>query len=109
MQTKNRVSSYETIIKNVRKFFILAGSGEEEVVENLPFTPADRIKMSLYALGIPILQGATSTIIGVLGLAFAQSYLFVTFFKMIFLVIMLGMFHGMILLPVVLSLLGPGN
>ena len=71
--------------------------------------PADRIKASLYALGIPILQGATSTILGVCGLAFAPSYLFVTFAKMIFLVIMLGAFHGMILLPVLLSLMGPGS
>ena len=71
--------------------------------------PADRIKKSLYALGIPILQGASSTIIGVLGLAFAHCYLYVTFFKMIFLVIVLGMFHGMILLPILLSLMGPGK
>jgi len=72
-------------------------------------SPEHRIKASLYALGIPILQGATSTIIGVIGLAFAPSYLFVTFFKMIFLVIMLGAFHGMVLLPVLLSLMGPGS
>ena len=71
--------------------------------------PKDRIKASLYALGIPILQGATSTILGVIGLGFAPSYLFVTFFKMIFLVIMLGAFHGMVLLPVLLSLMGPGS
>ena len=31
-----------------------------------------------------------------------------TFFKMIFLVIVLGLLHGMILLPVLLSLFGPG-
>ena len=45
---------------------------------------------------------------GVLGLAFAPSYLFVTFFKMIFLVIMLGVFHGLFVLPVMLSFFGPG-
>ena len=83
-------------------------SDEEDNI-SMSGRPADRIKRSLYALGIPILQGATSTIIGVLGLAFAKSYLFVTFFKMIFLVITLGMFHGMILLPVLLSLMGPGK
>jgi hypothetical protein len=44
-------------------------------------------------------KGALSTILGVFGLAFAPSYLFVTFFKMIFLVIFLGVLHGMILLP----------
>ncbi len=68
----------------------------------------DRIRGSLYALGVPILQGAGSTVVGVLGLAFAPSYLYVTFFKMIFLVILLGAMHGLILLPVLLSLFGPG-
>jgi len=71
--------------------------------------PNDRIRGSLYALGVPILQGAGSTITGVLGLAFAPSYLFVTFFKMIFLVIMLGALHGLVLLPVLLSLFGTGT
>jgi len=72
-------------------------------------SPEDRISASLYALGIPILQGGTSTILGVIGLAFAPSYLYVTFFKMIFLVIFLGIIHGLILLPVLLSLFGPGS
>merc|ERR1712012_460586 len=39
-----------------------------------------RIRTSLYALGLPIAQGALSTILGVLGLAFAPSYIFITFF-----------------------------
>ena len=72
-------------------------------------TPDERIRGSLYALGIPILQGAGSTILGVFGLAFAPSYLFVTFFKMIFLVITLGILHGLVLLPVLLSFFGPGS
>ncbi len=72
-------------------------------------TPDERIRGSLYALGVPILQGAGSTILGVFGLAFAPSYLFVTFFKMIFLVIFLGILHGLVLLPVLLSFFGPGS
>ncbi len=63
---------------------------------------------SMYALGLPILQGAISTILGVIGLALAPSYIFITFFKMVFLVIVLGALHGIILLPVLLSLFGPG-
>jgi len=69
----------------------------------------ERIRSSLYALGLPIVQGALSTILGVLGLAFAPCYAYVTFFKMIFLVIFLGAMHGLILLPVLLSLFGPGS
>ena len=71
--------------------------------------PDERIAASLYALGLPIVQGAVSTVLGVFGLAFAPSYLFITFFKMIFLVIFLGAAHGLVLLPVLLSLFGPGS
>jgi hypothetical protein len=39
----------------------------------------------------------------------APSYIFLTFFKMIFLVIVLGFLHGLFLLPVLLSLFGPGS
>lgn len=72
-------------------------------------SPEERISASLYALGLPIIQGAVSTILGVFGLAFAPSYVYVTFFKMVFLVIFLGAVHGLILLPVLLSLFGPGS
>jgi len=71
--------------------------------------PSEKVKNSLYGLGLPILQGAVSTILGVLGLMLAPSYIFVTFFKMVFLVILLGAMHGLFLLPVLLSLFGPGS
>ena len=63
----------------------------------------------MFALGLPISQGALSTILGVLGLYLSPSYIFVTFFKMVFLVIVLGALHGLLLLPVLLSLFGPGS
>ncbi|XP_014293320.1 patched domain-containing protein 3 [Halyomorpha halys] len=72
-------------------------------------TPKEKIKESLYALGLPIFQGAASTILGVIALVLAQSYIFLVFFKMIFLVILFGALHGMFLLPVLLSLFGPGS
>merc|ERR1712223_1775697 len=53
-------------------------------------SPDKKISASLFALGLPIIQGAISTILGVVGLAFAPSYLFITFFKMIFLVSLFG-------------------
>merc|ERR1719341_325960 len=72
-------------------------------------TPDDRVRNSLYGLGLPILQGAVSTILGVIGLMIAPSYIFVTFFKMVLLVISLGFLHGLFLLPVLLSIFGPGS
>ena len=79
----------------------------EEVGGTTVLKSSTRIRASLYALGLPIIQGAASTILGVFGLAFANCYLFVTFFKMIFLVILLGALHGLVLLPVLLSIFGP--
>lgn len=69
----------------------------------------ERVRDSMFALGLPITQGAVSTIIGVIGLVIAPSYIFITFFKMVFLVITLGAIHGLFLLPVLLSLFGTGS
>ncbi|XP_071554205.1 patched domain-containing protein 3 [Temnothorax nylanderi] len=69
----------------------------------------DRVKDSLYSLGLPIVQGAASTILGLMALLLAGTYIFLVFFKMVFLVIFIGAMHGMFLLPVLLSLFGPGS
>lgn len=66
--------------------------------------PNEKIRISLYAVGYPILQGCISTILGVTVLYFGESYLFVIFFKVVFLVMFFATFHGLILLPVVLSI-----
>lgn len=71
--------------------------------------PEDRVREALYSLGLPIVQGSTSTILGVLALLFAESYIFLVFFKMVFLVIFFGAMHGLFLLPVLLSLFGPNS
>lgn len=72
-------------------------------------TPDERVKEALYSLGLPILQGSISTLLGSIALIIANSYIFLVFFKMIFLVIFFGAMHGLFLLPVLLSLFGPGS
>ncbi|KAH9421434.1 Hedgehog receptor [Dermatophagoides pteronyssinus] len=67
-------------------------------------TPSERVKSALYSLGLPIFQGSVSTVLGIIALAFAPSYVFVTFFKTVFLVMLFGATHGILLLPVLLSL-----
>merc|ERR1719319_855073 len=47
----------------------------------------------------PVLQGALSTLLGVMGMLFAPSYAFIIFFKVIFIVISLSLFHSLILVP----------
>ncbi|XP_062377855.1 patched domain-containing protein 3-like [Sardina pilchardus] len=57
----------------------------------------------LYHLGYPILQGAVSTIAGVVVLSAAESYIFRTFFKIMFLVISFGALHGIMFIPIFLT------
>ncbi|XP_067863268.1 patched domain-containing protein 3-like [Heptranchias perlo] len=57
----------------------------------------------LYTLGYPIIQGALSTILGVVVLSVAESYIFRTFFKIMFLVIFFGAVHGIVFMPVLLT------
>lgn len=72
-------------------------------------TPDERVSECLYSLGLPIVQGSFSTILGVVALLLADSYIFSVFFKMVFMVIFFGAMHGLFLLPVLLSLFGPGS
>lgn len=72
-------------------------------------TAEERVKACLYSLGLPVVQGAVSTILGLLALLFAGTYIFLVFFKMVFLVIFLGALHGLLLLPVLLSIFGTGS
>ncbi|XP_051857565.1 patched domain-containing protein 3 [Antechinus flavipes] len=61
---------------------------------------------ALVLLGYPVIQGAASTIIGVIALAAANAYIFRTFFKIMFLVILFGAAHGLIFIPVFLTFFG---
>ncbi|XP_061441673.1 patched domain-containing protein 3-like [Rhineura floridana] len=63
----------------------------------------DRAVDALYRLGYPILQGAGSTIVGVIVLSMASTNVFRTFFKIMFLVIFLGAVHGLVFIPVFLT------
>ncbi|KAM4728014.1 patched domain-containing protein 3 [Anableps anableps] len=61
---------------------------------------------ALAHLGYPILQGGLSTILGVVVLCVSGSYIFRTFFKIMFLVIGFGLLHSLVFIPVLLTLVG---
>ncbi|KAL8440535.1 hypothetical protein Efla_003206 [Eimeria flavescens] len=62
---------------------------------------------ALVLMGNPLFHGASSTLLGILLLGFSESFVFTVFFRMMVMVVLFGAAHGMILLPVILSWLGP--
>ena len=72
-------------------------------------TRQDRAKDAIRHAAGPILNGATSTLLGIVVLAASTSYIFQSFFKIMLLVIVFGMLHAIFFLPAVLALLGPEN
>ncbi|KAL2085693.1 hypothetical protein ACEWY4_019013 [Coilia grayii] len=59
---------------------------------------------AVFHLGYPVLQGAMSTIIGVIILATSKNYIYRTLFKIMFLVMVLGLVHGLMFIPVFLTM-----
>ena len=83
-----------------------------------------RVRDALGDLGWPVVQGklkclknacklkvsgATSTILAVIVLADVPAYMIVTFFKTVFLAISIGLIHGLIFLPLMLSIFVRGK
>jgi len=54
-----------------------------------------------------VMNGGFSTMLALSLLVSSQSHIFISFFKIFFMICIFGLFHGLILLPVVLCLLGP--
>ncbi|CAB3410557.1 unnamed protein product [Caenorhabditis bovis] len=66
-------------------------------------TTTKRVCDALGDLGWPVAQGAFSTILAVSVLANVPAYMIVTFFKTVFLAISIGFLHGLVFLPLLLS------
>ena len=70
-------------------------------------TRRERAKAAIVDMGVAVLNGGFSTMLAFILLAGSDSHVFSVFFKIFLLVVIFGLFHGLILLPVVLSLIGP--
>ena len=66
----------------------------------------ERMKKALVNIGPAVLNGGISTFLSFVLLCASKSVIFLTFFKIFFLVVLFGLFHGLLVLPVVLSLVG---
>lgn len=65
-----------------------------------------RIRHSLYMVGFPIFQGSISTILGVFVFALSKMYVFTTFFKIVFIIVIQTSFHSVFVLPVTINVCG---
>jgi predicted RND superfamily exporter protein len=66
-----------------------------------------KVKEALKTMGTSVLVGGLSTMLGVLPLAFSTSDLMRTVFVAFMGMVVIGISHGLIVLPVVLSIIGP--
>ena len=72
-------------------------------------TKNQRVVATMQNIGPAVFNGGFSTFLAFILLVGSKSHIFISFFKIFFLVVTFGLFHGLILLPVVLSLIGPGE
>lgn len=68
---------------------------------------SERAIEAVLHIGSAVIYGGGSTLLGVAMLSLSEAYTFKAFFKIFLLVILYGLFHGLVLLPVILSLIGP--
>ncbi|XP_012277603.1 patched domain-containing protein 3 [Orussus abietinus] len=62
---------------------------------------------ALSVIGPAVFNGGLSTFLAFILLGTSDAYLFSTFFKLFTSVVFYGLFHGLIILPIILSLVGP--
>ena len=67
----------------------------------------ERVTSTLQNIGPAVFNGGFSTFLAFILLAGSKSHVFSSFFKIFFLVVTFGLYHGLVFLPVVLSLFGP--
>jgi len=76
--------------------YFFASCTENEVYE--------KIRSTLYAVGLPIVQGAVSSMIAAIPLYFVPSYSFVIAFKIVALVMIFSLLHALFVLPTILAI-----
>ena len=64
----------------------------------------ERVQYAMRTMGSSILKGGGTTLVGTLPMAFSRSVIFRTFFALLFSTIVYGLAVGLILIPVVLSI-----
>lgn len=77
--------------------------------ESKELSREDKVKDTLETMGASIMLGGLTSFIGVIPLAFSTSEIMSTVFTAFLAMVILGVTHGIIFLPVLLSIFGPVN
>jgi len=67
----------------------------------------ERAHTALTDIGPAVFNGGFSTFLAFVLLAGSKSHVFSSFFKIFFLVVLFGLYNGLIFLPIILSIMGP--
>ena len=67
----------------------------------------DKAVMAVTAIGPAVLNSGVTTFLALVLCSLSSSQVFITFFKVFCLTVVFGLFHGLVLFPVLLSLTGP--
>ena len=70
-------------------------------------TRHERVVYVMEHIAPAVMNGGFSSILALSLLATSRSHIFVSFFKIFFMICVFGLFHGLVLLPVVLATIGP--
>jgi len=63
----------------------------------------EKMRRTMETVGWPIVQGACATVVAVLPLTLFQCYVLRVFYRTVILVVLIGLAHGLLILPVIMS------
>ena len=69
----------------------------------------DKAVMAVTAIGPAVFNSGVTTFLALVLCSLSSGQVFITFFKVFCLTVVFGLFHGLVLFPVLLSLTGPTN
>ena len=70
---------------------------------------SERTISALSTIGSAVFNGGLTTFLALVLLGLSTSHVFISFFKVFCLTVMFGLYHGLVLLPVLLAILGPDS
>merc|ERR1719350_1972121 len=69
----------------------------------------ERAQEAVGSIGLAVFNGGVTTFLALVLLGASSSHVFLSFFKVFVLTVVFGLFHGLILFPSLLAMLGPQN